>query len=164
MAQKASPRNVARLKNEEQAIALRIAGCSYKEIAEQLGLSCGGAHKTVMRVLEKDAAKTAEDAERLRQMELMRLDRMLLGLWTQAKAGNQGAVDRVLRIMERRSKYLGLDAPVRRELSGPEGGPIQHEYDFSHLSDAELDAALAAAEAAEGGATSEATEEAGAEE
>ena len=34
------------------------------------------------------------------------------------------AVDRLLKISERRSKLLGLDAPKRTELSGPEGGDI----------------------------------------
>jgi hypothetical protein len=126
MAQKASPRDAARIENEEKAIALRIGGASYKEIGQRLGLSCSAAHKMVMRVLEKDQRKTAEDRERLLQMELMRLDRMQLGLWPQAKAGNQGAVDRVLRIQERRAKYLGLDAPQRHELAGKEGGPIEY--------------------------------------
>jgi hypothetical protein len=35
------------------------------------------------------------------------------------------AVNTALRIMDRRAKLLGLDAPVKAELSGPDGGPIQ---------------------------------------
>ena len=38
--------------------------------------------------------------------------------------GNDKAVNSVLRIMERRSKLIGLDAPVRHELAGPNGGAI----------------------------------------
>ena len=38
--------------------------------------------------------------------------------------GSDKAVNSVLRIMERRSKLMGLDAPVRHELSGPGGGAI----------------------------------------
>jgi hypothetical protein len=138
MAQKASPRDAARIENEEKAIALRIGGASYKEIGQRLGLSCSAAHKMVMRVLEKDQRKTAEDRERLLQMELMRLDRMQLGLWSQAKAGNQGAVDRVLRIQERRAKYLGLDAPNRHELTGKDGDPMEIREEPGQLSDEEL--------------------------
>ena len=33
--------------------------------------------------------------------------------------------DRIMKIMERRAKLMGLDAPVRAELSGPDGGPIE---------------------------------------
>ncbi|MFG2776006.1 hypothetical protein [Streptomyces sp. NPDC048350] len=29
--------------------------------------------------------------------------------------------------MERRARLLGLDMPVRTELSGPDGGPVQVE-------------------------------------
>jgi hypothetical protein len=59
-----------------------------------------------------------EPAEELRTMEVARLDQMLLGLWPKAIKGDTWAVDRVLKIMERRAALLGLDAPVKRELSG----------------------------------------------
>jgi len=35
------------------------------------------------------------------------------------------AVDRLLKIQERRAKLLGLDAPKKTELSGPDGEPLQ---------------------------------------
>ena len=43
-------------------------------------------------------------------------------------------------IKERKAKLLGLDAPVRQEHSGPEGGPIpvQSQPDLSKLSTEEL--------------------------
>ena len=66
-----------------------------------------------------------EPADELRKLELERLDKLLLGVWPQAVRGNQGSVDRALRIMERRAKLLGLDAPVKSEWSGPDGGPIE---------------------------------------
>lgn len=37
------------------------------------------------------------------------------------------AINSALRIMDRRAKLLGLDAPVKAELSGPDGGPIQQQ-------------------------------------
>ena len=48
----------------------------------------------------------------------------------------------------------------RTEMTGPDGGPIQHEYDFSHLSDEEIERAISETESAEGGTASEAAEEA----
>jgi hypothetical protein len=126
MTQKASAKNTTRIEHEQKAIKLRMGGATYGEIGKQLGITGAGAHKMVMRVLARDAAQTAEDAPEVLRVELMRLDRMQLGLWQQAKAGNQGAVDRVLRIMDRRSKYLGLDAPERREITGSDGGPIEY--------------------------------------
>lgn len=37
------------------------------------------------------------------------------------------AIDRAVRIMDRRARLLGLDAPTRKEISGPDGKPIQTE-------------------------------------
>ena len=37
----------------------------------------------------------------------------MLGVWKQAKDGHLGAIDRVLKIQERRAKLLGLDAPSK---------------------------------------------------
>ena len=34
------------------------------------------------------------------------------------------AIDRLLKIQERRARLLGLDAPKKMELGGPDGGPI----------------------------------------
>ncbi len=50
-----------------------------------------------------------EPAENLRQLELERLDAMLTAIWPQALNGYLGAIDRVLKIIERRSKLLGLE-------------------------------------------------------
>ena len=58
-------------------------------------------------------ATLQEPADELRTLELERLDRLLLGVWGQAAKGNQGAVDRALKIMERRARLLGLDAPTK---------------------------------------------------
>ena len=153
MATKATPKAVERVMRERKGIALRLAGATYGEIGEQLEMSESGAYRLVRRCLDRERARTEEDAETLRQIDLMRVERAILALWAQVKAGHLGAIDRLLRCLDIRAKYLGLYAPVRRELSGPEGGPIQHEYDFSHLSDEELERAIAEAESAEGGAT-----------
>ena len=133
----ASRGSVGRLRARERevrAFQLRLAGATYSQIADDLGISLGGAHKIIMRVLQRLETTAEETAEVVRRLEVERLDRMLLGLWPQAAKGGQGAVDRVLRIMERRAKLLGLDKPARQEISGPDGGPL----DLSHLSDEEL--------------------------
>jgi len=46
-------------------------------------------------------------------LELKRLDTALNAIFERVQDGNLEAVDRLLRIMERRAKYLGLDAPTR---------------------------------------------------
>ena len=118
-----SERRVQAHERQKQALQLRTAGVAYEEIAARLGYrGRSGAYAAVMRALK---ATLQEPADELRKLELERLDKLLLGVWPQAVRGNQGSVDRALRIMERRAKLLGLDAPVKSEWSGPDGGPIE---------------------------------------
>lgn len=130
---KTAPKKLRGLELEQEVLKLRLAGASFALIARNLDRSVGGVHKACMRALERQIKEISEDADAVLALELQRLDSMLLGAWPKAVAGDLSAVDRVLRIMKRRARYLGLDAPVRRELSGPEGGPIEH------INESELD-------------------------
>jgi hypothetical protein len=164
MATKATPKAAERVLRERKGIALRLAGATYEEIGEQLEMSESGAYRLVRRCLERERARTEEDAETLRQIDLMRVERAILALWTMVKAGHLGAIDRLLRCLDIRAKYLGLYAPARVEQTGKDGGPVQHEHKFAHLSDCELDDAIAVAEAVERGEVAPAAGEAGTEE
>ena len=107
---------------QKEALSLRLVGLSYDAIAERLEFANrSGAFRAVQAALKKTLQ---EPADELRTLELERLDSMLLPMMAQAKKGNQGAVDRVLRIMERRAKLLGLDAPTKQEITGSDGGPV----------------------------------------
>ena len=99
---------------QKQALKLRLAGASYEDIATQLGYAGrGNAWRSVMAALK---ATLQEPADQVRILEAARLDRLLLGVWTQAAKGNQGAIDRAIKIMERRAKLLGLDAPSKQQI------------------------------------------------
>lgn len=96
-----------RATRRQEAFALRRSGESYENIARHLGVQ----PKTVSTwVREAIASMPAEEAEDLRKMELTRLDAVLVPQMRLALAGDGFAVDRVLRIMERRARYLNLDA------------------------------------------------------
>ena len=112
----ADPRKrIATAEKQRQALELRKAGVTYAVIAERLGWkNADGAHKAVMTALRKTLQ---EPADAVRKLELERLDSMLLALATQVKNGNQGAIDRALRIMDMRAKLLGTYAPVRQDIT-----------------------------------------------
>ena len=124
-----------------EAMELRKAGASFVQIGKQLGFSTQHAHRLVTKELARMNAELKEVAGDVTRLELERLDAMWLGLWTRARQGDDKAVVACLRIMERRAKILGIDAPLRQELTGADGGPIQTvDVDLSGLSVAELKA------------------------
>jgi hypothetical protein len=94
---------------QRQALELHRTGVGYQAIADRLGYAGpSGAYKAVEAALRKTLQPPADE---LRTLELERLDLMHQALWPRAVAGNLRAVDRVLSIMKRRSRLLGLDAP-----------------------------------------------------
>lgn len=104
--QSTSPAAIARAKRQEHALNLRLAGARYAAIAEKLGISTPQAWRDVADALKEIKR---EPSLAVLDMELHRLDQMLLGLWRQAASGNLKAVGAALRIMDRRARYLGLD-------------------------------------------------------
>ena len=108
--------NIALRQRGQQAISLRMAGATVKQIADQLGFANeSGAYKTIMRELEQTAQDMGESTEAVRQLELKRLDQMQFPIWPLVIAGDQGAIGTALRIQERRANLLGLDAPKQIE-------------------------------------------------
>ena len=92
-----------------QVMALRKAGGSIRAIAAQLGMPPTVVYEDLQHTLKELAAETMHDTREYRAMEMARLDDMLLVLSPQLKAGHLGAIDRALRISERRARLLGLD-------------------------------------------------------
>jgi len=104
----------------QKAFELRKSGASFVEIGKKLGISTQAAHQHVQKKIQELAKKTNEDAMDVMRMELERLDQMMLGIYKDAVAGKVTAVDRVLKIMDRRAKFLGLDFDSRKLNSGNE--------------------------------------------
>lgn len=112
---KTSQRRIEAVEKQKQALELRKAGATYEAIAKKLEYAnASGAEHAVKAAMKATVQDAADD---VRNLEVERLDAMLLGLWKSANSGNLGAVDRVLRIMERRAKLLGLDAPTKSQVS-----------------------------------------------
>lgn len=93
------------------AVEMRTKGHTYSQIADVVGVSVQAVHQAVMHYLEATRAVSREAAEEVRRLELDRLDRVLAVVGPMAEGGDLQAVDRLLRIQERRASLLGLDAP-----------------------------------------------------
>jgi uncharacterized protein (DUF1778 family) len=130
-------RKAESLERQKKALELRRMGLGYIEIGEQIGISKSQAQRLVARAMEESRLQIDESAADLKAEELSRLDGMLRAVWPQARKGSLQAVDRVLKIGERRAKLLGLDAPVK--LIGDPENPIQHDHKHVHeLTDEDL--------------------------
>jgi hypothetical protein len=122
---KLSAQRIKALADQRKALELRRMAWGYQAIADHLGIGLATAHRHVMDALKEARAQISTEADTLKSEDLSRLDAMLSGLWPRASKGEAVAVDRVLKIMERRAKLLGLEAPVRIETTGKDGAPIE---------------------------------------
>lgn len=110
-----SPKYLEAVERARKALELRKAGYGFQIISEQLGYSdSSGAYRAVRRALMRTIQ---EPADEVRKLELERLDKILTALWPAAIAGKWLAIDRVLLIMERRARLLGLDAPTKVDIT-----------------------------------------------
>ncbi len=130
-----------------RCVELRIEGKQFTEIADILGYgSRGAACQDFGRALKERLAEQAEAVDQYRELELERLDALQRAAWAVlAKrhvlvqggkvvryADDDGAeevpleddgptlaaIDRLLKIAERRARLLGLDSPVKIDQGG----------------------------------------------
>jgi hypothetical protein len=104
---------------EERAIELRIAGLSYREIAERLGCARQSAQDAVRRALDRQAAESVAKVERLRALQGERIERAIQAIWDQVERGQLGAIDRLYRLCVRQAALYGLDLQPGAEERSP---------------------------------------------
>lgn len=111
------PATLSAKEREEKVLSLRVGGATLAIIGAAVGLTPQGARAALMRALRRHAKLAEEDAEVLRAVEVMRLDRAVTvatAIMLDAKASADTrlrATDRLIRAGERRCALLGLDAP-----------------------------------------------------
>lgn len=139
MARPTRAQSVGIAERRAKAVDMRMAGSSYKAISDELGYkTASAACQDVSRALEQAVADQTRSVEAYREEELQRLDLLLVEAWTILKRAHitvshgriikddfdepilddgptLQAIDRILKIQERRSKFLGLDAPTKVE-------------------------------------------------
>lgn len=113
------------LLRRHRVLKYRLAGKSYRDISRMVGISESTVSADIQAILEPVEESARKNVELYIKLELERLDKMARPVWFSATRGDTAAVDQILKIMQRRAKLLGLDAPTKREVSGPEGGPLE---------------------------------------
>lgn len=122
----ASPTHRRAVQAEErrrEILRLRLAGLSFRQIAQQMGMSVGGVHKLLMAYLK---SIPYEDIETLRRLELERLDVATMLAMKRIEEGDLAGIDRLVRIIDTRMRITGgyqvqaVDATQPIQLVWPE--------------------------------------------
>jgi hypothetical protein len=97
---------------ENAVLELRRSGETWQRIAQVVGYAnASGAQKAYSRIVNR---VQRESVEEIRDLELDRLDRIMRAYWKPAIVdGDKKAADLVLKVIDRRAKLLGLDAPQK---------------------------------------------------
>lgn len=114
MSRKQTQRDYERAERKRNALELRLAGASYRDIAQALEVSPATALQDCKEAL---ADIPAQQADEMRTVELSRLDRLQRAVWPRAVKGDLQAVDRAIKIIDRRAKLFGLDAPQQVQIT-----------------------------------------------
>jgi len=122
---------------QTRALRMRMMGATYNEIASALGYSTHVAARYAVKKAMED--ERSEDAKEARELELRRLDRLLMSMWPRLVAGiatnsdydENGNVtgdllpigewtqlmDRYMKLSKARADLMGLDAPTEIDVS-----------------------------------------------
>lgn len=87
-------------------------------IAEELGVGQATISRDIRFIEAEWRQEAVSNVAEAKGQDLQRLDRLIAGTWDQARKGHLGSIDRVVRLLERRAKMLGYDAPEQLNLGG----------------------------------------------
>lgn len=109
---------VERDRRRAHLVDLHIKGKNFQEIADTLGYgSRQAARADWQRALALARTESDLTLEEARAFELARLAAIDRIAWEHAEAGEMKALEVLLKISDRRSRMLGLDQPVKHEIS-----------------------------------------------
>lgn len=104
------PAEARRMQRRERAIRLRLAGATYEQIAQQLGVS----PDTVARDITAGLRDTLRDgAEQMLAEQKAMTGALKERLFAAGMQGDQDAIDRLIKLMRHEAQLFGLNAPAR---------------------------------------------------
>lgn len=110
---------------------LRLAGVhDQAQIARQLGVSQPTISRDFKALDAQFRATAAQDIAAAKGMDLQRLELLISKIWVKAtgKEVSLAAIDRIDKLLARRAKLLGLDAPTTVRIIQDEAEKIAVEF------------------------------------
>lgn len=131
--QRVRQKNLARVERRNRIIRLRRMGLTPEQISAALAdpddpdtppieITPNGVRSAIRAYVDELRAEDLENVEVVRQLEVERLDRMHARLEEDVRAKDSRtrhrAIGLQLKVMERRAKMLGVDAPQEHRIKG----------------------------------------------
>lgn len=110
------PGQVARHDRDRECVEMRHAGHDWDTVVERLGYASAG-HARDRYKLFLERLPPREGVEEQREIELARLDRLLVALEPKLAANDVRAVEVAIKLSERRARMAGYDTPVKTQLT-----------------------------------------------
>lgn len=132
-----SPERLRAKERRLRVFDMRLLGATLRQIGDKLGVSHETVRTDLRKALDELTELEREKADNLRTLDLARIDTAIRALAPKVMEGDLQTVDRWLKLLERRSKLLGLDAPQQLEVAS---------NDLAGKTDEELEAIIAAGE------------------
>lgn len=130
-----SPTSMGAAERREKIMELRMRGWNFRKIGEAVGCNGSYAYKVMRTELDRLIEKTALSTQQLRKLELEKLDVMETKLAPAVQKNSNIAIRTWLKVLERRSKFLGLDAPTKIEGSITGSANVQIYLPENHRGD-----------------------------
>lgn len=116
---KRTPKRIAEeTEREKRVMEMVVGGYTFRRIAEILGYADGSsAHRAYKRGLQKTIRPAADEVRALEEERLDHLTRVWLpkALGLDGNAPNRQAAEVMLKVMDRRARMFGVDAPAKVE-------------------------------------------------
>lgn len=112
-----------------QCLELRRKGKTYRDIAAELHISVSTAHQHVSAAIASIREESNETAEQIVAVEIERLDRALVALDEKIDDGDTKAIETMIKLQDRRARYLGLDSPTKIAPTTPDGVSEWHSME-----------------------------------
>lgn len=106
-----------RTQRRERVAHLRLLGYSQNEIARRLGVTQSAVSKDLSVAREEWKAQYAKSYEEHVNEQLATYDLLLKAMAVDIEMGVTDAIREARLLMERRARLLGLDSPIRHEVT-----------------------------------------------
>lgn len=97
-----------------QALSFRLAGLTYAQIGERLGIDESSVRRMIQRSMDRSESNQVDE---MRGLENERFDKVQSAIWADVLRGDLKAIDTFLKISKARREMNGMNAPQKVDIS-----------------------------------------------